>query len=245
MIIKLRIFLFSLIWFFRLKKIRSTWKKYTKKNIELNSHYRNNLILNYSKMILKIFRIKISVSGYENLPKNAAIVLANHNSFADYYILFSAFENQKKGEDEDNPILNFLLHSKEKTRKNKWIFETIDSVFLNSDSEKDVLIVNNFLKSVREKRKIAIFFAKEPTKKNHLEFPINIFAAAKKNGLSILPITINFSNANSLKSNRKTVQKVEILIHKPIKIATVFSQSEQALFLSTKKTIFDSYQSEE
>ncbi|AJR12485.1 Uncharacterised protein [Mesomycoplasma dispar] len=241
MIIKLRIVLFSLVWLLKLRKIRSVWKKHTKKKVELSAEFRSNLILSYSKFILKLFSIKVKVFGYENLPKNASVIIVNRNSIVDHFILFSALENHEKGEDEVNPILSFLLQKEYYNRKNKWIFGSLDSLFLTDDQKKNNLELNNFLKSVREKRSFGVVFSKEVNQNSTFQFPIDIFSATKKVGLPIVPITINFSDKNSHKTSRKKVQNVEVLIHKPIKTGTVFSQTSKSLFLATKKAIFESY----
>ncbi|AJC50091.1 1-acyl-sn-glycerol-3-phosphate acyltransferase [Mycoplasma flocculare] len=242
--IKFRIVIFSLLWLLKLRKIRSVWKKYTKNKVELSPEFRSDLILKYSKFILKLFQVKIKVFGYENLPKNAAIIVANHNSFADYFILFAALENHEKGEGEINPILSFVLEKKWYNHKNKWIFYSLDSIFLGDNQKNNSLELNKFLKSVREKRAFGIVFSKEADKNQVFEFPIDIFSAAKKVGLSFIPVTINFSDKDSYKSIRKKTQNVEIFIHKPIKTAAVFSQSSKSLFLAAKKAIFESYSGE-
>ncbi|WP_404924325.1 lysophospholipid acyltransferase family protein [Mesomycoplasma hyopneumoniae] len=238
MIIKLRIVLFSLFWLLKLRKIRSVWKKYTKKKVEFAPEYRNNLILKYSKFILKLFRLKIKVFGYENLPKTAAVIISNHNSFADYFVLCSALENPEKGEGQTNPISTFLLEKQYFNRKNKWIFGILDSLFLTEDPKKNIAELGSFLKTAREKRIYGIVFSKKNEKKSNFDFPVNVFNATKQTGLAIIPVSINFSDENSYKLNRKKVQNIEIFFHKPIKTAAVFAQTSKSLFLTTKKAIF-------
>ncbi|MDW2928838.1 1-acyl-sn-glycerol-3-phosphate acyltransferase [Mesomycoplasma ovipneumoniae] len=244
MIIKLRIAIFSIIWLFKIRKIRSVWKKYCKKKVELSPQYRSDLVLSYSKFILKLFGIKIKVFGYENLPKNSSILISNQNQFSDHFALFSALENPSKAEEDFNPIVSFFLEKKRYSRKNKWIFGSLDSQFLAEDEQENLKKFQNFLKSIREKRAYGVIFAKENLHDTELNFPIEIFETIKESGLAIVPVSIKVVKKNTDKNQTKKFKNIEIFIHKPIKPGAVISQTSKSLSLATKRTIIDFYKGE-
>ncbi|WP_434337011.1 lysophospholipid acyltransferase family protein [Mesomycoplasma conjunctivae] len=244
MLIKIKLALLSPIWLWRIRKVRSLWKKVKTGKKDITPQYRNDLILFYAKRLLKTFNTNIKVVGKENLLKNPSLIVANHKSVADPFLLFYALENKEKTQDEVNPILTFVAKKElSKSRINKWILGSIDTFFIDRQKIREALkTMDEFGRFVRENRTTGVIFPEGTrVQESHIgEFKAGAFQVAKQFSLPIIPITIN--NSQDVFNTKRTKKiDVEIIIHKPIKSLQVSSQNIQALAKQTQSIIAKSY----
>lgn len=244
MIIKLKLFLFSPVWLWRIKKIFSLSRKYRKGKLELNAQYRFDLILKYAKKILKIFMVDLKISGKENLVKTSSLIVANHKSIADPFVLMVATATEEQGQDAVNPILTFLAKAelKEKLIVRR-VLELIDTFFIERDKPKSAFkTLVEFGKFVKNNRTSGVIFPEGTRVDTEQigEFKVGAFKVAKENSLAIVPTTIkNSKDVFNFSRNKRTT--IEIIFHKPIKPIYVSSQTIDSLAKQSYLVISESY----
>ncbi|VEU59715.1 lysophospholipid acyltransferase family protein [Mesomycoplasma neurolyticum] len=244
MLPRIKLILLSPIWLFRLNKLRKLAKKYRKNKLELNAQARNNLILKYSSKILKIYNVKVNVINPEAIPKSSSLIMANHLSNADAFILFNALQANLESKDEPKKILTFLAKTElQRKRTIKNILSLIDTFFIDRTKIKEsVKTLENFGKFVKDNKTYGVVFPEGTRSKdgNMQEFKKAPFSLAKKSLLNILPVTINYSGDtfNSLRSKQLVV---DVYIHPLIKSSTISMLSIESLKNKTFETIASKY----
>ncbi|WP_033160854.1 lysophospholipid acyltransferase family protein [[Mycoplasma] collis] len=232
MLPKIKFLLLSPVWLFRLNKIRKIAKKYRKNKLEWNAQARNNFILKYSTKILKIFNIKINVINKEAISKGPVMVVSNHLSNADAFILFNALQASLETPDEPKKILTFLAKSElQKKRTFRNVLNIIDTFFIDRTKIKESFkTLENFAKFIKENKTIGIVFPEGTRSKDGQihEFKKTPFELAKKSLLNIQPVTINFSG-DAFNSSRSKKLEVDVHIHPVIKSSIVSSLSSESL----------------
>jgi 1-acyl-sn-glycerol-3-phosphate acyltransferase len=76
--------------------------------------YRRQRVVTWAcRMIFVLARVKVTIRGYENLPSDSCVVVANHASYIDGLLLRgylpARFRFVIKGEMRDIPVVHFLL----------------------------------------------------------------------------------------------------------------------------------------
>ena len=213
----------------RAKKL-SKKAQYEPKKFDLQ--YRNDFLIRKIKTLLKLFRVKLVVKGYENLGSGPALLVANHQDNVDSVLLLYALKKQTEDREEVNKIATFLAkHTLLYDRHSRHILTSIDTFFLNRNDPKASLeTYQNFGKFVKANKTFGIIFA-EGTRNQVGDvgpFKPGAFKVAKKELLPIIPVTIN-NSVQGYNLNRKTWLEVEIIFHKKIPALSLTTQTTIAI----------------
>ncbi|WGI36439.1 lysophospholipid acyltransferase family protein [Mesomycoplasma lagogenitalium] len=242
--IKIKLALFSLPWLYRLNKIRKLSKKYRKGKEELTAQFRNDLILKYSSKLLKLFNVEINVIGKEKITKGGVLVVANHVSNGDSFVLFNALQASLENPKDTRRIATFLAKVELKSKKTaRNILELIDTFFIDRSKIKEsVKTIDDFGRFVKENKTYGIIFPEGTrTKDGEMQdFKAGAFRVAKKNYLPIVPITINNSGA-IFDTSRSKKLVVDVIVHNPIKASEFSTQTNEAIASRVKQIISSKY----
>jgi 1-acyl-sn-glycerol-3-phosphate acyltransferase len=211
---------------------------YAIKMIILMSFAGNKLIFcaytrNWSRKLLKIAGIKVSVSGAHFLDKSKTyIFISNHSSLFDIPILFGSLDNDSvimyKKELEKIPIFGYSLH--------KSPFIAVE----RSDAHSAMTSIENTVKLIQGNVSVIIFPEGTRSLDGTLgEFRRGAFMVGIKSLKPIVPISIIGSN-KILQRKRLRFQKgnVNLIIHEPITNIETNNRKEEKEFIeSVRKTI--------
>lgn len=204
----------------------------------------NDLVLNYSSRLLKIFNIKVNVINRQNLIKAPALLVPNHVNNLDVFVLMQAVRKNTDDRAIDHNMISFVakneLYSKRTVR---YGVQLLDGVFIKRDKPLEAWRgMKNFIAMLKDEKKIGVVFP-EGTRgdgKQVAEFKKAIFKLAKMHLMPIIPVTINNSNVGiSLKTAKPTT--VDVIFHKPIKLQQIAAMSEDVLAKNTQSIVAAAY----
>jgi len=149
-------------------------------------HRRQRLVTHASRIIFVLSGVKVSVRGIDNLPLGSCVVVANHASYIDGFLLKgylpSRFSFVIKGEMRNIPVVHFLLH-----RSGAKFVERKEAIGSSRDARK-------LVKAAQDGESLAFFpegtFVLEP---GVGRFRPGAFVAALKGEMPIVPIAISGS----------------------------------------------------
>ncbi|WP_051616711.1 lysophospholipid acyltransferase family protein [Mycoplasmopsis sturni] len=238
--ITLKKIIFALPWLFRARKIISTYRKYKRDPEGLGAQFRNDYYLKLAKKALQLYNVDLVVKGYEDLPKNSAILVPNHKSYADLLALFAALEKQTEDVNVKNPIATFV--AKEELNDNFWlkrIMYTLNTFTIQRDNFRDYAQkMNAFGDFVKNNRTLGVVFPEGTRiKGNKLgEFKSGAFKIAKNNFLPVVPVAIDNAEA-VFEKNRKGRVTVTVTFLKPIKPVLFMSQEPKGMAAQVRALI--------
>jgi len=145
---------------------------------------RHRWIANATKAIFVFSGISVTINGLENLPADDCVVVANHASYIDGFLLKgylpARFSFVIKGEMRNIPIVHFLLR-----RAGSHFVERKEAQASTRDARQIV-------KAAQSGQSLALFpegtFQKEPGVQR---FRAGAFVAAVKGNMSVVPIAIS------------------------------------------------------
>ncbi|UWD34093.1 lysophospholipid acyltransferase family protein [Mesomycoplasma molare] len=242
--IKLKQILLAPIWLYRLNKIRRMSKKYKKGKLELSAQFRNDLILKYANKLLKLYNVNLIIKGKENITSKNSLIVANHLSNADAFIIFSALQSILETKHDPKKIVTFLAKIElTKNWTSRSVLNLIDTFFIDRSKIKDsVKTIDDFGNFIKNNKTYGVIFP-EGTRSESGEiqnFKAGAFRVAKKMLLPILPVTINFSG-KVFDSSRTKKLNVEVIFHPSLKPSSFVSQSNEAISLRVKDIIESRY----
>jgi len=219
--------------FFKIWRAKRINKKVKKDEFRYPEQWKNDYVLKQIKKINKIFRNKINVHGYDNIPsKGIVIFVVNHQSSFDPLILIQALKKQTGDSNVNNKMSVFL--AKKEINENKYFknhAQLLSTHFIDRNKPKESLkTIIKLGKYARENKKNIVIFP-EGTRSNDgnlKEFKSGAFSLAKKEFIPIIPVTINNSLSASDK-NRENILDIDVYFHKIIKPMTFISQDSKKI----------------
>lgn len=166
-------------------------------------HRRQRLVTHASRIIFVLSGVKVSVRGIDNLPLGSCVVVANHASYIDGFLLKgylpSRFSFVIKGEMRNIPVVHFLLH-----RSGAKFVERKEAIGSSRDARK-------LVKAAQDGESLAFFpegtFVLEP---GVGRFRPGAFVAALKGEMPIVPIAI--SGSRRMLPSRKLLPRPSDLV---------------------------------
>ncbi|MBN3534419.1 lysophospholipid acyltransferase family protein [Mycoplasma procyoni] len=239
--ITLKRIVLSPVWLVRLLKLKRMAKKYKKGKIELTPQFRNNLILKYAIKALKMHNVEIEIQGKENIPnKGGCLIIANHVSNSDSFLLFKALQENLETKDDPRKILTFLAKTElQENWVSRSVLNLIDTFFIDRLKPRESLkTIDAFGNFVKENKTYGVIFPEGTRTQdgNIQEFKAGAFRVARKMFLPIVPVTIN-NSGEVFDSKRKGKLKVEVIFHPTIKPSTFSAQTNEAIADRTKNVI--------
>ena len=139
-----------------------------------------------SRMVFVLARVKVTIHGYEHLPSNSCVVVANHASYIDGVLLNgylpARFRLVIKGEMRDIPVVHFLLR-----RSGSKFVERKETTGSSRDARQ-------LVKAAQGGESLGFFpegtFHREP---GVARFRAGAFMAAVKGDMPVVPIAISGS----------------------------------------------------
>ncbi|APJ38556.1 lysophospholipid acyltransferase family protein [Mycoplasmopsis pullorum] len=241
-LIILKKILFGPIWLIRMMRINSQARKYRRTPDMLTEQQRNDFLLKYAKKLLKLYRVKVEVQGYDNLPNNGGVILTpNHKSNADALIMLQALEKQSYEQSEVNKIPTFI--AKQELLKKRLIrnaMSLIDTFAIDRNNFRQSLeVLGEFGRFVKMNKTYGVIFPEgtRVSTPNELgEFKGGAFKVAQNEFLQVVPVTIsNSSEAFNSKRAKKLV--VTVTFHKPIKPMDFIGQEPKAVGERVRKIV--------
>lgn len=227
------------LWSRKAKKILRKSKKMPER---FDATFKYNWILKKSIKFNKLFKLKVNVHNYDNLPYGACVLVPNHQSFLDVSIIIEATKKQTYERDIPNKRIVFLAKKELlKNRKVKNYAMLNDTFFIDRSKIKESLSIVNELGKFAKQEKIGmVIFPEGKRSKDGTigEFKAGAFLAAKKYFLPIVPVTINgaFNSTNLSRSKKKNI---DVIFHKPIK-PLKFINLDNNVFAKRVKSIVES-----
>lgn len=177
-------------------------------------------------------KVELSVEGFDQLPKAPFILAPNHSSSFDPALILMALENKDKASEAPNIRPVFLAKKEiEKSRKFKGFAQILSTFFIDRENIRESVNVIDEMVAFAKENKQAIVIFPEGTRSQDgqlNEFKGGAFRAAKKDYLSIVPVTIN--NALSITDfSRDKKLKVTVTFHPAIKPINILSMDTQAI----------------
>ena len=192
---------------------------------------RGRWIASSAKAIFVFSRVPVTINGLENLPADDCVVVANHASYLDGFLLKgylpARFSFVIKGELRNIPIVHFLLR-----RAGSHFVERNEAQASTRDARQIV-------KAAQSGQSLALFpegtFQKEPGVQR---FRAGAFVAAVKGNMSIVPIAIS-GTRHMLPSERHLPRfgSVGIDILPPISIGDPSYSDHRALAEAARQRI--------
>lgn len=177
-------------------------------NIEKEKELVHETMATWTKEILNLFDVKVTIHNPENLPTDGGhVYIGNHQSYFDILSLLSIIKEPTtviaKKEFEKVPGLG------------KWIVR-VRGVLINRGNKRDSLIaINEGIGRLKEGYSIAVFPEGTRSRSNKIgTFHKGTFKLATKKGYPIVPIT--FKNAAKVYEETGCITKgvnVEIFVH--------------------------------
>ncbi|MCX6147609.1 MAG: lysophospholipid acyltransferase family protein [Candidatus Kapabacteria bacterium] len=176
----------------------------------------------WSKFLVLIIGIKITIEGLENLdPKSNYVFISNHTSMTDIPILLSTLKYDAriiyKKELEKFPIFGFGL------KKSSFIG------IVREEPRKAIESINNAVKAIKAGASVIVFPEGTRSQDGSLgEFKKGAFMLAFRSGKDIVPVTIhNAYNILPKGSSKFKSGPAKIQIGKPIKVPPKASKKEE------------------
>ncbi len=148
------------------------------------AHRRQKLVTFVTRMIFVLAGVNVTIRGFDNLPTDSSVVVANHASFVDGVLLNSYLPSRFgfviKGEMRDIPVVHFLLR-----RSGSKFVERKEAPGSSRDARQ-------LVKAAQEGESLGFFpegtFVLEP---GVGRFRPGAFVAAIKGDLPVVPIAIS------------------------------------------------------
>ncbi len=236
---------YSLIpyWFFKSWRASVINKKSLKDPERYSEDYKWNYVVKRAQKTLKGLSIDLEVIGYDNLPKNSAILAPNHQSWLDSVAIIAALAKQTQETGVKHKVGRFLAKKESaKSRKTRgWLKLSRTFLIDRNNPRQSLKTINEMADRIREFGEYAIIFPEGTrTKDGKLqEFKAGAFRMAKKEFMPIIPVTINNTQkASSLK--RKKI-KIQVIFGKVIKPMTFISQPTEKIAERVKNKVQENY----
>lgn len=188
-------------------------KKIEKMEIGSKEHKKivNEVVSHWTNKLIKMSGANINIQGKENIPKEKAVFVANHQGNFDVAIMLALIGEPRallaKSEMSKAPIIN------------KWM-EHLGCIFVDRKNSKESLkAVLSAVKYVKSGNSISIFPEGTRSKSDKIgEFKAGSTIIAIKGGALIVPVTIDgsYKLLEVNKFMKITPADVNITIHKPI-----------------------------
>ncbi len=136
-----------------------------------------------ARLLARLTGTSITVHGLEHLPKNTCVLIANHSSFLDAYVLIAAIPR------------HFHYVAKRELLDNRWLakpLKRIATLFVErSDTLRSVDEAHQLIQYTQSGKSLAFFpegtFTRTP---GLLPFRMGAFVTASQTGVPLLPVTI-------------------------------------------------------
>lgn len=184
--------------------------------------YTKKVVSNWSTNTIKIVGMKIEVIGRENIPKEACLFVANHQSYFDIPALIYAI---------DKPVGFVAKKELEKIPVYKEWMLSMKSLFIDRGNAREAIkTINEGVQYLKEGYSMAIFPEGTRSRSKHMgEFKKGSLKLATKSKVPIIPISIDgtykaFEERGSLRR-----ASVRIIIDKPIYTKDLTREEENTL----------------
>jgi 1-acyl-sn-glycerol-3-phosphate acyltransferase len=192
----------------------------------------------WASLHLKLCGIKVSSKGKENLLKPPYIIMCNHQSALDIFVLYIAlpflFKWVAKRQLFSIPFVG-------------WIMKRAEYISLDRENPRDGLkAINDAAQKIREGLNIIIFPEGTRSKDGKLlPFKKGVFSLAVRAGVSVIPIGINGSSRLQPKGSLMPKEKgvIYVNIGKPI-LVSGDKASEKARIMDEVKTSIEKLMAE-
>lgn len=178
--------------------------------------------------------IEIEIEGEENIPKETAVFVANHQSFFDAVIMLHLTKNHR-------PCGFIMKKEFEKVPLVKPWCELLDCVFIDRDHPREGVKGLN-LASEKLKNGISMVIFPEGTRtKNYPmvgEFKNGAFKIAQKNKSVIVPVVIYDAGARNEAAGKMTGGKIHVKVLPPLHTETM-ERSEYKTIAGNLQTQID------
>lgn len=184
--------------------------------------YTKKVVSNWSTNTIKIVGMKIEVIGRENIPKEACLFVANHQSYFDIPAIIYAI---------DKPVGFVAKKELEKIPVYKEWMLSMKSLFIDRGNAREAIkTINEGIQYLKEGYSMAIFPEGTRSRSKHMgEFKKGSLKLATKSKVPIIPISIDgtykaFEERGSLRR-----ASVRIIIDKPIYTKDLTREEENTL----------------
>lgn len=202
--------------------------------------WKNDWVIKKAKKILKVLKVELTVKGFENIPKQPALLVANHASSLDSVLVLAALNNPGKTPEDINQKAIFIAKEElSKNRRFKGYANLLNTFYINRNNPRQALqTFNDALEEIKSsKRHLIIFPEGTRSDDGHLQdFKGGAFRIAKRGYLPIVPITINNSLAIT-NFNRRKVIKVEVIFHVGIRPLSFVSSDTKGIAGRVQKVV--------
>ncbi|GAA0729764.1 lysophospholipid acyltransferase family protein [Clostridium malenominatum] len=191
-----------------------------------------DIYLKWADYIIKKVGIRINIKGEENLPKEGALYVANHQSLFDIPVLVAATKV---------PMGFIAKKELEKTKLISGWMKEVNCIFMDRENVRESLkSINEGVEVLKRGYSLSIFPEGTRTKTGELlEFKKGSMKLGTKAGVPIVPITIDgtikIREGNESKKIRGA--EVNVVIHKPIDPKELDRESLNNLSEIVKDTI--------
>ncbi|WP_029452899.1 lysophospholipid acyltransferase family protein [Clostridium algidicarnis] len=192
------------------------------KGKEAAFQYTKKVVSNWSIKTIKIIGMEIEVIGKDNIPKEACLFVANHQSYFDVPALIYAI---------DKPIGFVAKKELEKIPVYKsWMLD-IKSVFIDRNNAREAIkTINEGVQYLKEGYSMGIFPEGTRSKSKHMgEFKKGSLKLATKSKVPIVPISINGTYKAFEETGLLKRASVKIIIDKPIYTKDLTKEEENKL----------------
>lgn len=202
---------------------------------------RNNILLKYTKRLLKYYNINLEIQGYENLPNNGPILLTpNHKSNMDPLLILAALESKDPTKQILNKMPCFL--AKKDLLNKKLVRQTLsilDTFYIDrNDIRTSLKSLDDFGNFVKEHKRYGVIFpeGRRVYEDGLDEFKSGAFKVALKQYMSIVPVAITDTRDAQ---NHKRSKKLKVIVKflTPIKASSAISMDAKFLAEKVKQNI--------
>ncbi|MBU5483852.1 1-acyl-sn-glycerol-3-phosphate acyltransferase [Clostridium sp. MSJ-11] len=192
----------------------------------------NNYLMEWADFIVNKSGVKINVKGMENLPKEGALYVANHQSLFDVPVLLSA----------TRVPMGFIAKKELESKMiiSDWM-KAIHCIFMDRENVRESLkSINQGAEILKNGYSLAIFPEGTRTKTGELlEFKKGSMKLGTKAGVPIVPITIDgtYKIREGNKNKRIKGAEVSVVIHNPINTKELDKESLNNLSEIVKEII--------
>ena len=191
------------------------------KGSEAAEQYKNKALVKWAVGTNKIFGVKVTAIGQENIPDGAVVFISNHQSNFDTPVLIEA-----------GAIAGFI--SKKEVFKvpmlGYWM-KQIHCVSVDRDNIRDaVKMIQNGVKNLKQGYSMLIFPAGTRAKDGVIkEFKNGSFKLATKAKVPIVPVTVDGTNMAYEYDGKLRKANVTVTFHKPISTENLSREEEKQL----------------
>jgi 1-acyl-sn-glycerol-3-phosphate acyltransferase len=209
----------NLIWInFKKMKFSSMKKHKTREEAEA---YVAEIATNWSKFILNIAGLNLTVVGKENIPNEPCLFVGNHQSNFDIPVILSNM-NRTTGAVAKKEMLKIPIMS-------YWM-KQIHCVFMDRENPREALkAIAEGVENLKNGSSMLIFPEGTRSKSNNMgEFKKGSMRLAIKAGVPIVPVTL-YDTYKAMEGNNGKIKKAnaKLIIDKPIYL-DVMSKEEKA-----------------